>query len=142
VTRSDWNLLVLAAARGERLQPVHLQKVLFLLGQNCPRTTGSNYYHFAPYHYGAFDADVYHDAERLESQGLALMWRVPGGWKEYAVSPAGLARAQELEAQLSPAMRGFVRQLVNWARGLSFANLVSAVYEAYPWTKANSIFRE
>ncbi|HMF13229.1 MAG TPA: hypothetical protein VKE94_13020 [Gemmataceae bacterium] len=142
MTRSDWNLLVLAAASGERLQPVHLQKILFLLGENCPRTTGSSYYRFAPYHYGAFDADVYRDAERLESQGLALMWRVPGGWKEYAVSPAGLTRARELEARLSPAVRRYVQQLVNWARGLSFGDLVSAVYKAYPWTKANSIFRK
>jgi hypothetical protein len=139
--RSDWNLLVLAAAGGTRLQPVHLQKILFLLGENCPQATGKDYYHFAPYNYGAFDPCVYYDAEHLERAGLALMTRVPGGWNEYAASPAGLARARELEAEADPRVRHYLQQLVDWAQSLSFPELVRAVYEAYPSTKVNSIFK-
>jgi hypothetical protein len=139
--RSDWNLLVLSAAAGKPLSPVQLQKVIFLLQRNYPEAVGAGY-NFQPYNFGAFDADVYSDAEGLELQGLSKITRSPGGWKEYAATPAGLERAKALEAEADPRAISYMKRVVAWARGLTFQDLVRAVYKAYPDTKANSIFRD
>jgi uncharacterized protein len=142
VTRADWNLLVLAAAEGNRLTPVQLQKCLFLLGRELPHAVGTDYYDFRPYNYGAFDAAAYFDAERMESQGLTRIVPTPGGWKDFAATPAGLARAAALAQGVPPSVISYLRALVRWARSLSFAQLVRAVYERHPDTKVNSIFRD
>jgi hypothetical protein len=140
--RSDWNLLVLAAAEGEPLSPAQYQKSLFLLGRAYPtEIAGGSYYDFEPYNYGPFDAAVYSDADELERRGLVQISRSQGGWKEYAATSAGLARASELERGVPPKVADYIRRVVTWARGLSFADLVRAVYNSYPEMKANSIFK-
>ena len=55
--RKEWVLLALFAAEAYRLQPVQLQKSLFLLGQNV-KDVGTSYYDFMPFHYGPFSIDV------------------------------------------------------------------------------------
>lgn len=141
--RSDWNLLVLAAAEGQRLEPVQLQKALFLLEKAFPEAvTQSGYYNFRPYNYGAFDSAVYEDAERMEHQGLTQITRVSAGWNEYAASSRGIAKAKELQSAADPRVIDYIRRVVAWVRSLSFADLVRAVYNAYPETKVNSIFKD
>jgi hypothetical protein len=66
--RKHWTLLVLAAAGGDPLTPVQLQKTLFLLEKERPEVSGRNYYRFTPYAYGPFDSRVYADAEILASE--------------------------------------------------------------------------
>ncbi|MEO6022952.1 MAG: hypothetical protein ABIP64_07525, partial [Burkholderiales bacterium] len=73
----DWTLLVLAKA-GE-LQPVQLQKSLFLLGRNLNEhqlATG-NFYNFEAYDYGPFSSGIYADAEMLEQGKLIIIKRPP-----------------------------------------------------------------
>jgi hypothetical protein len=140
--RSDWNLLVLSAAGGAHLSPAQLQKCLFLLGKALPQVVGTDsFYNFRPYNYGAFDEAVYFDAGRLQQRGLARIDKTNFGWNVYAASPQGLAVAQTLRQQIPAEVTDYVTRLVAWARSLSFADLVRAVYEAYPETRANSIFR-
>jgi hypothetical protein len=142
LNRIDWNLLMLAAAGGQPLQPVQMQKVLFLLGKSFPQLTACSYYDFRPYNYGAFDAAVYWDANELVSEGLACVSRAaPGGWAEFAATPEGLAQAAEIAKQADRRAVDSLRQLVDWARALSFPDLVRAVYQAYPETRVNSIFK-
>ena len=62
-------------------------------------------------------------------------------YKQYSASPAGRQRASELERELPPDVVDYVHRLVTWARGLSFNELVSAIYQAYPEMKANSVFQ-
>jgi uncharacterized protein len=141
--RIDWNLLMLAAAEGQRLQPVQMQKVLFLFGKGLSEAAACGYYDFHPYNYGAFDPAVYWDAEKLASQGLASVTRVgPSGWREFAATLAGLERAAEVSKRADPRTVDYLRRLVHWARNLSFPDLVRAVYKAHPETRANSIFRD
>lgn len=133
--RSDWTLLVLAAADGDSLTPVQLQKCLFLLGENVD--VGTEYYAFAPYHYGPFDSAVYHDAETMAREGLVSITR--GRVREFSATPAGVAQCRSLGADAGT--REYVRQLVHWARSLSFQEIVRAVYDRYPSMRENSIFR-
>ena len=140
--RRDWALLTLAAAEGAELTPVQLQKVLFLLGERQRDKVGRGFYAFRPYNFGPFSADVYSDAGQLEREGLAVIDRgAPGrNWSLYAATPAGVARAREVAQQAPEGLPDYVGRLVQWARSLTFQELVSAVYAAYPAQRANSIF--
>ena len=63
MTRHDWLLLVLAAAEGDTLSPLQLQKSLFLVGHGLAGLVSTDFYDFQPHAYGPFAAAVYHDAE-------------------------------------------------------------------------------
>jgi hypothetical protein len=140
MTRKDLLLLVLGAARGEYLSPVQLQKSLYVLGRQCPNLVGNDYYKFVHYNYGAFSAEIYQDLESPTLGRLVKTSSRPGRkWFEYAITQEGLKYAQRLE--VAPEIREHVSRLVDWARTLSFDNLVNAVYKAYPETRENSIFR-
>jgi len=140
VNREDWTLLAVAAAEGEPLTPVQLQKVLFLLGKHYPRTTGPEFYHFSPYNYGPFSQRIYSDADALASQGLLRVSRRPGqNFDEYAITPHGVERARRLPVA-EPASK-YLKDVVAWARKLSFRELVSAIYSRYPEQRVNSVFR-
>jgi len=138
----DWTLLAIACAEGAPLTPVQLQKVLFLLGERQKKVVGSGFYHFRPYNYGPFSPDIYRDAETLESEGLVQIDRdaPQRTWALYRATPEGLRWAQELAATIPPVSSDYLRRLVEWARSLSFHQLVSAVYRAYPTQRARSIF--
>ncbi len=138
--REDWALLAIAAADGAPLEPVQLQKALFLLGKEMPKAVGRGYYHFTPYNYGPFDQGVYADAEVLAARGLVSI-DTPRRWAVYAATAEGLRRAAELSGQVADAW-GYLRKVVAWARGLTFQQLVRAIYAAYPDQRANSVFRE
>lgn len=140
--RSDWTLLALGAAGGHPVSPVQLQKVLFLLGRECAEDVGHDFYDFQPYNYGPFDSTIYSDAEALERAGLvARLFSPPRSWAEYAVTTAGLERAEQLRAQAPKRAVKYLDTVVEWARGLTFEQLVRAVYQRYPDTRARSIFR-
>ena len=139
--RSDWTLLALAAGNGRPLSPVQLQKVLFLLGEKGK--VGRGYYQFRPYNFGPFSPDIYVDAESLERMGLARIDRAEPGrpWAVYAATPEGISAAEKLDG-LDRSTRQYVKALVEWAKGLSFQQLVSAVYREFPDQRVNSIFVE
>ena len=140
MNRADWTLLALSAAEGEPLTPVQLQKSLYVLGRECADDVGSDFYDFQPYNYGPFDATVYSDAESLEERGLAVRMRSPyRSWVEYAATPQGLKRAKDLP--VDPHVRRYLRSLVEWSRRLTFNQLVRAIYQRYPETRARSIFQ-
>lgn len=142
MTRKDLNLLVLSAAEGQPLTPAQYQKCLFLLGKGYPDSTTDEWYDFQPYHFGAFDMDVYTDGQKLRDEGLVQIQRVPGGWHTYAATPEGLAKARLIAESAPPQVVGYARRLVEWARSLTFEQLIASVYKKYPDTKVNSIFRE
>ena len=104
--RIDWTLMVLAAGGGKPLQPVQLQKSLFLVGRNVDpvkKGLSDGFYDFQPYDYGPFDRLVYEDAERLAVLDLATITMCPGGlYREYAATVSGIQRAKELETELPP----------------------------------------
>lgn len=142
--REDWCLLVLGAADGASLQPVQLQKSLFLIGENVrPRKSGLSreFYDFEPYDYGPFDSSVYADADALAAQGLAVVATRPGrSYREYAATPIGVRRAKELALQLPNETADYVCRVVEWARTKSFSEIVRAIYQKYPEQRARSVF--
>jgi hypothetical protein len=142
MTKRDWTLLAIAAAEGEPLTPVQLQKALFLLGKMKPGSVGRHYYKFIPYNYGPFDGSIYRDAESLAGDGyVAIQPSQQGKWVQYAATARGSLIAKQLEAAADPSAADYLRRVVVWVRSLSFQDLVKAIYTHYPEYKANSVFQ-
>ena len=140
--RRDWVLLVTAAADGEPLSAVQLQKVLFLIGKDLDHQVGEHYYDFRPFHYGPYAVAVYEDATRLNQEGLVLVAAASQGrWNEYQATPNGTRVAATLLQSLPKSDADRIRALVKWARSLSFEDLLRAVYTKYPEMRVNSRFR-
>jgi len=143
LTAKDWTLLTIASAKGDALSPVQLQKSLFLIGRNLSvsQRCGPRFYKFKPYDYGPFNSQIYLDAESLSSEGMIDVYSGVRAYREYAATRTGLARAKDLRSRLDPIARSYLDRVVAWTRGLSFGDLVRAIYSAYPEMRKNSVFR-
>ena|SRR5438552_3244318 len=138
-----WVLLALWAANHHSLSPVQLQKSLFLLGQRRKQDVGAGFYHFQPYDYGPFDVTVYTDADRLVEEGLVAIDRSMGrSLRRFSLTADGKVEAERLAATVPDGAVAYLRKVVPWAQGLSFNELVRAIYDAYPSTRVNSVFRD
>jgi len=140
--RSDWIIIVTGQAGGAPLTPVQLQKSLFVIRELVPSVQeAQDFYAFEPYNYGPFCADIYRDAEDLQSRGyIAITLSSAGGWREYSATAEGQSRARELQAELPKEDGAYIEEIVRWIRGLSFPQLLRAIYQNWPDYKANSIF--
>ncbi len=135
----DWTLLTVAAAQGRSLEPVQLQKVLFVLSREQELPPGSSY-EFRNYNYGPFCQAIYQDAADLAKEGLVSI-DSSSPWSRYSVTTAGAAEAESRRREAPADAAEYLERLVNWAMALSFRDLVRAIYERYPETKSHSIFR-
>jgi uncharacterized protein len=141
----DWTLLVIAASPEKPLQPVHLQKALFLLDRNLSRAQlqVNAFYEFEPYDYGPFCSDIYSDAEELCHEGLVHidqhLWL---SYRQYLVTKPGQAKAEELREMLTRDVTAYLDDVVRWVTSLSFRQLIAAIYKAYPAMKVNSVFKD
>ena len=86
---------------------------------------------------------MYADAENLERRGLSEINQQFGSrWRTYAASPAGIAEGRRLAERLTSDEHAVLEKIVNLVRRLSFNELVSAIYRAYPPMRARSVFRD
>ncbi|MCY4466737.1 MAG: hypothetical protein OXE46_14500 [Chloroflexi bacterium] len=136
--RIDILLRIIVAAQGDAVSPVQLQKVAFLVGQECPNDVPSDYYEFVPYDYGPFCKDIYQDVEELERRGhISISPSALGTRKEYRAT----FRSRDIEFSHMPApVAEYIAKAVEWAKPLSFGELVSAIYQVYPAYATNSIY--
>jgi len=136
--------VVLSLAEGAPFTPVQIQKAMFLASDKVPGAFDRySRYDFQPYDYGPFDWQVYSDVEQLEHRGLAQIDQQPGTrWRTYAASHQGVIEGQRLAEQLPREQSAVLERIVNLVRGLSFNDLVSAIYRAYPHMRARSVFRD
>src|SRR5438046_264312 len=133
--KKDWTLLVIAAAEGSGLQPVQLQKSLFLLSRRLSpvRLDTGDFYAFEVYDYGPFCWEVYSDAELLQREGLIdIDHPEQRRYREYRITEAGREKARELRISLAPEAGTYLDAVVGWVRSLSFNDLVDAIYKAFP----------
>jgi uncharacterized protein len=141
ITKRDWTLLVIDAAKPNTLTPIQLQKALFLLSQNLPKETGKHFYHFVPHNFGPFAKEIYDDASKLREEGLIdEISRPDQNWPEYRISVTGTERANEIRKSLPPNSQEYIKRLVEWIGRQSFSDLLHSVYKAYPEFAKNSVF--
>jgi len=136
--------LVLAAlaAGGENATywPVQVQKLLFLIDREASALVGGPHFQFAPYDYGPFDRAVYVALDALAARGLVDVQNT-GRYRVYSLSPEGFQQGNLNLNGLGGSARTYIEQVARWVRGLSFQQLVAAIYNRYPDMKVNSVFR-
>ena len=137
--REDLLLKIIAAAEGESVTPAQLQKVAFLLGNEFGDRLPDNYYIFQKYDYGPFCVEVYRDAEQLQREGLvSIVVNSSGGWKEYAATYQGVVKKH---GAIPDEIASYINEKVEWARSLTFQQLVREVYREFPEYRENSVFQ-
>lgn len=134
-------LAAMSPAGTGSFSPVQVQKLFFLLDENVAARTKGPHFRFRPYDYGPFDRDVYLELEKLHLNGLVeiLMPRDHGS-RIYKLTDKGLETGERKFEELPEDIRRYIREAVNFVRDLSFAELVSAIYKAYPEMRVNSVF--
>jgi hypothetical protein len=85
-------------------------------------------------------ARVTEGCDSLEEQGLVCISK-KARYRVYSLSPEGFRRGISRLNELDVPARSYVKQVAAWVRGLSFQQLVAAVYSRYPDMKVNSVFR-
>ena len=139
--KSGADLLIAVLASGDPgtiFDQVTIQKILFILGREAE--IGTNFFKFESYNYGPFDKNIYSILDNLENKGYLEEVR-NDRFSEYIVSASGHKKGHKvLENHISRKIRTYMKKLVKWAANSSFSELVSAVYNAYPETRENSIF--
>ena len=141
--KKHWTLLAIYYASTKGLSPVQLQKSLFVFGKHMHRHLDCKYYNFTPYNYGPFDQQVYLDAESLSTEKYVDIQSYPDRkWPLYMITPPGADFIKGIETKLPSDATKYLKEVVEWAQGLSFQKLVRTIYAHYPEYKANSVFRE
>ena len=137
MNRTDILLAIIASAEGNPLQPVHLQKVAFLVAQEYERELPEDYYEFDKYRYGPFSAIIYADAELLEYWGLIeIRWQQHNSRREYSISDRHVIEDLGIPEHILT----YIRETVTWARKQSFQELVRSIYSMFPEYQENSVF--
>jgi uncharacterized protein YwgA len=142
VTRKGWLLLVLAEAGPAGLDPVQLQKSLFLLGQKRKKEVGSGFYRFTPHNYGPFSREIYADVDELVAEAKTAKVDAPGcTWSLFSATTVGTTEAKTIRPQAPKAGAEYIKDVVPWVKRLSFQELVRSIYTNYPKYRVNSVFR-
>ncbi len=144
--RRDW-LLLFAAYKGapDGLDPIRLQKGLFLFAQRTRIPTRSKY-EFEPCAYGPMSTGIYRDLDALVRDGLLERIPVRGKrWSRYKPTEVTFREGQRIlkraedEKLLDAARQLF--QIKQDVSGLRFGELLERVYSEHPEFAVSSVFR-
>jgi uncharacterized protein YwgA len=142
--RSDWLILLLAAAPGGPLDPVRVQKGMFLLAMEAPLDEGERY-DFEPYAYGPMSRELYRDVRRLSHERRLEEIPIEGAtWHLLQLTPAGEARAERSRQHAARNRPGALARLATIREQISdlnFSELLERGYDRYPEYAVNSVFR-
>ena len=137
--RTEFVLAAASAAGSDSLTPVQVQKLFFLLDENVAKKADGPYFDFQPYDYGPFDKEVYREFEKLAETGFVEV-TISGGMRVYRLTNEGFHAGSEVFQNFEGPIQEYIKQATEFVRSLSFPQLVSAIYEAYPEMKKNSVF--
>jgi len=140
MNRKELILVGLAPAIGTFHSPVQVQKLFFLIDRNLADALNGPFFNFQPYNYGPFDKNVYEILEELTREGLIEI-DSSRTWKEYRLTEKGQSEGNLLLESLPKKVNDYICQASDFVRKLSFTQLISSIYKAYPEMKANSVFQ-
>lgn len=133
----DWLLAFIVAAPDRAVDPLRLQKGLFLLAMRGV-IPAPECYAFEAYAYGPMSRQLYADLRTLTRDGHVTSVPVAGaGWEAARATETGVAQAAPRTTQEWAELRA-VRE---WLDHLTFAELLEAVYAEFPAYAVNSVFR-
>ena len=145
MTPADWLLLLVALdAPAAGLEPVRVQKALFLLAREGGLPRAERYW-FVPYNYGPMSPRIYRDVDALVRRGLLERVPVPGyTWGRVRATDRGRRRAERLVAAAGDRERhalGALDRIRALVTSLGFADLLATIYERHPEYAVRSVFR-
>lgn len=119
----------MAPAKGKAFNPVHVQKLFFVLDERGegPFLAGQRF-NFQPYDYGPYDRTVYQVIESLRDQGLAKVNEDASGIRKFPLTPEGQEKGDVVLASLDEKSREFIVRVSNWIRSQDFTDLLSVIY--------------
>jgi uncharacterized protein YwgA len=127
--------------RGPALDPVRIQKSLFLITQRNLIPSDQRYT-FEPYNYGPYSFAARDDLDALVAEGLAAQYGVPGySWSRYHLTDRGLARLRELFVHTDNGCLEEAAAVKQHVADVSFNTLLSEVYEEFPDYATRSVFK-
>lgn len=138
-------LVFLGAGGGEKLDPIRIQKGLFILAEETPPEwlPSEARYRFEPYHYGPYSSALYRDLDELERRGYINTTLVAGqSWNYYSLSSEGTRAYREVSEAMDPKAVEYSRKIREFVGKLSFRKLLTTVYEQYPKYAVNSVFKQ
>ena len=139
--RQELVLAAMAPAKRRSHSPVQVQKLFFLIDRNIPQLVHGPLFAFTPYNYGPFDRVVYEELDKLAAEGAVEV--IPEyTWKNYSLTAEGQAEGERVLAGLPPKAQEYLAAANGFVRSLSFTQLVSSIYKAYPDMRVNSVFQE
>lgn len=133
-------LLALYSTGNKCLTPVQIQKLVFLIEKNLPSLKGKPVFNFQPYNYGPFDKEVYSTLDDLAEAEMVEISR-SGRWPTYKILNSGRDYIDEMHSCLDDKERSYIASLGEFVTSLSFSELVTAIYQAYPSMRKNSVFQ-
>jgi hypothetical protein len=135
-------LAAMASSKDVDYSPVQIQKLLFLLDKKLPSYLDGPHFSFVPYDYGPFSIEIYQLMDEFDSSGeVNILPSVTAGIKKFRLTSAGQQAGEKLLENLDPKISEYMGKLSEFVRSLSFAELVSTIYNEYPEMKKNSVFR-
>ena len=139
--RSAYMLAAMSPADMHPFSPVQVQKLFFILDRNLFEDPVKRYFGFQPYDYGPFDKAVYAELEALAKHGwVEIMVSQGANPRTYRLTFQGQKRGAEGLKSFPEATQQYMQKVVRFVHSLSFAQLVSSIYQAYPDMKRNSVF--
>lgn len=139
--RDVFMLAAMCPAGSGSFSPVQVQKLFFLVNENVAKQAGRSYFDFQPYDYGPFDKEVYRELEQLDERGLVEITNPDSrGNRAYRLTNEGSRAAREAFDGLEEPIQNYIGETVEFVRNVPFDELVSAIYQAYPDMKKNSVF--
>ena len=131
----------MAPAMGAAFQPVHVQKLFFIIDRRLADYIGGPKFNFRPYHYGPFDAAVYDELATLAVRGeVEIIQPSQFSMRRFRLTVVGQAHGGQILAAQEPGVRDFLDRVCKFVLGLDFNQLVSAIYENFPGMKGRSVF--
>ena len=140
--RDKYILAVLSASDNAIYSPVQLQKLFFLLDKTLGEEIGAPFFDFIPYHYGPFDKNVYRQIGVLETMNFIYTdYEGFNNLKKYKLTKEGQEIGEMELSKLDQKYQNFIWEMNKFVKSLSFQELISTIYKAYPEMKVNSVFR-
>ena len=145
--KKDFVLAVMALFPDQSFTPVQVQKLFFLIDEKLPGCTdcpeGVPYFQFEPHDYGPFDRKLYDVLADLHQDGYVNL--IGNHWnprRAYGITSAGIETGNHLVNTIPTAPREYIHELGSWIFSVSFTQLISTIYQAFPEMKVNSVFKE
>lgn len=132
--RKDILIAIVAAAGEKGLDPVQLQKSVFLVGEKFEGCLPEDFYQFKPHDYGPMAVDVYRDIEACCYDRSVDVRADADNRPNYLVR-------EQTKGALPDRLDSEIRRIVAWVTCMSFNELIRAIYYRYPEQQENSKFR-